>query len=110
VQVVFGFAKPCFDFVIRCPASIVYLDRLLRYGIAMSPSSIATPPFARAMLTPCIGVCTLGPAGMCDGCLRTGDEIGRWTTMSDDERQYVMDVVLPEREVHLTQPSPVPAP
>jgi uncharacterized protein len=105
-SVALGFANTLF----RCRISTSYLDRLLRYGIAMSPFPNATPPFVRAMLTPCIGVCTLSPSGMCDGCLRTGEEIGRWTTMSDDERQHVMDVVLPEREAHLTQASAVPAP
>lgn len=50
------------------------------------------------MLTPCIGVCTLGPNGLCDGCLRSGDEIARWTAMGDAARSHLMDVVLPERE------------
>jgi len=51
-----------------------------------------------ALLTPCIGVCTLAPDGHCDGCFRTGDEIAAWTALSNDERQRFMDVVLPERE------------
>lgn len=54
-------------------------------------------PFA-AMLTPCIGVCTMSLDGLCDGCHRTSAEIGGWTLMSDDERVRMMDVVLPERE------------
>lgn len=55
-----------------------------------------------AVLTPCIGVCTLGPAGFCDGCFRTGDEIARWLSMSDAERLDLMARVLPEREVRIT--------
>lgn len=51
-----------------------------------------------ALLTPCIGVCTLAPDGRCDGCFRTGDEIAAWASLSDGERQRFMDVVLPERE------------
>ncbi len=51
-----------------------------------------------ALLTPCIGVCTLAPDGHCDGCFRTGDEIAAWTSLSDAERQRFMDVVLPARE------------
>ena len=50
------------------------------------------------MLTPCIGVCELDAKGFCTGCLRTGDEIGRWSTMTAAERQHVMDQVLPARE------------
>ena len=51
-----------------------------------------------ALLTPCIGVCTLAPDGRCDGCFRTGDEIAAWASLSDDERRRFMDVVLPARE------------
>jgi predicted Fe-S protein YdhL (DUF1289 family) len=53
---------------------------------------------SRAVLTPCIGVCILDPAGFCDGCFRTGDEIARWLSMSDAERLHLMDRVLPARE------------
>jgi uncharacterized protein len=56
---------------------------------------------SRAVLTPCIGVCTLDPAGFCDGCLRTGDEIARWLSMSDAERLHLMDCVLPVREARI---------
>lgn len=52
----------------------------------------------RAVLSPCIGVCTLGEDGLCRGCLRSGAEIARWTGMGDDERLRLMEQVLPERE------------
>lgn len=51
-----------------------------------------------AMPTPCIGVCTLDPAGYCDGCLRTGAEIAGWIGMGESARAYLMETVLPERE------------
>ncbi len=57
----------------------------------------------RPVLTPCIGVCTLDPAGYCDGCLRTGDEIAGWMSMSDAQRLHMMDVVLPAREARVTR-------
>jgi predicted Fe-S protein YdhL (DUF1289 family) len=57
---------------------------------------------SRAILTPCIGICTLDPAGFCDGCFRTGDEIARWSSMSDAERLHLMDCVLPIRETRIT--------
>lgn len=50
------------------------------------------------MLTPCIGVCELNSSGLCNGCLRTGDEIARWSLMSDAERKRLMEQVLPQRE------------
>jgi hypothetical protein len=55
----------------------------------------------RAVLSPCVGVCTLGPGGLCEGCLRTVDEIAAWSRMSDAERLHVMETLLPEREAEV---------
>jgi uncharacterized protein len=52
----------------------------------------------RAVLSPCVGICSLDTAGLCEGCLRTTAEIARWPQMNDDERLYLMEVVLPRRE------------
>lgn len=52
----------------------------------------------RAVLSPCIGVCSLNDDGLCDGCHRTSAEIARWPYMDDDERLRMMETVLPERE------------
>ena len=54
-------------------------------------------PF-RAVLSPCIGVCTLDDEGLCLGCHRSSAEIARWSQMGDDERLHLMEAVLPERE------------
>lgn len=54
--------------------------------------------YFRAVLSPCIGVCTLNDNGLCDGCHRTSAEIARWSQMSDDERLRLMETVLPARE------------
>lgn len=53
---------------------------------------------SRAVLSPCIGVCTLDASGLCEGCLRTRDEIARWSMMGDAERLRFMDEVIPQRE------------
>lgn len=53
---------------------------------------------SKPILSPCIGVCVLDAQGLCEGCLRTGDEIARWSLMGDAERARVMEHVLPERE------------
>lgn len=52
----------------------------------------------RAVLSPCIGVCSLDEQGLCEGCHRTSAEIARWSQMNDDERLRLMEHVLPERE------------
>ncbi|WP_022971092.1 CoA pyrophosphatase [Xanthomonas maliensis] len=51
----------------------------------------------RALLSPCIGVCSLDAQGRCIGCLRTMDEIARWTRMTDRERQDHLEQLLPSR-------------
>ena len=53
---------------------------------------------AKAILTPCIGVCELRDDGLCAGCFRTGDEIAGWSSFDDATRQRLMDDVLPARE------------
>lgn len=60
-------------------------------GMAIVPST--TLP-----LTPCTGVCRLDARGLCEGCLRTGDEIARWSTMDDVQKLWIMDEVLPHRQ------------
>ena len=54
-------------------------------------------PASVAILSPCIGICRLGMDGLCEGYLRTGDEIARWMSMSDAERAHLVFEVLPKR-------------
>lgn len=54
----------------------------------------------RAVLSPCIGVCSLDDHGLCQGCHRSSTEIAHWLQMNDDERLHLMEVVLPRREAH----------
>jgi hypothetical protein len=43
------------------------------------------------MNTPCVKVCIMDPErGLCRGCYRTLDEIARWASMSDAEREKIM--------------------
>jgi uncharacterized protein len=51
------------------------------------------------MLSPCVGICELDATGFCIGCHRSGSEIAQWTAFSNDQRQFVMDVLLPAREL-----------
>lgn len=59
--------------------------------------SNALPLAAAPALTPCIGICRLDARGLCIGCQRTGEEIGRWALMNDGERLSYMRDVLPVR-------------
>ena len=45
------------------------------------------PPIA----SPCTKVCTIDPRSqLCRGCGRTLDEIARWMSLGEDERQRIM--------------------
>ena len=55
-------------------------------------------PSFRAILSPCVGICSLGEDGLCDGCHRSAGEIARWLQMNDDQRLHLIEVVLPQRE------------
>lgn len=50
------------------------------------------------MKSPCTNVCRMDPGrGLCLGCARTLDEIARWASMSDGERERIM-AELPRRQ------------
>jgi predicted Fe-S protein YdhL (DUF1289 family) len=55
-------------------------------------------PTFRAVLSPCVGVCSLDATGLCEGCHRTAMEIARWPQMNDAERLHWIESVLPARE------------
>jgi predicted Fe-S protein YdhL (DUF1289 family) len=47
--------------------------------------------------SPCVDVCIMDPdSGLCQGCLRTLDEIARWSAMSEAEQEQVV-ACLPKR-------------
>ncbi|XKH01209.1 DUF1289 domain-containing protein [Marinobacter nauticus] len=47
--------------------------------------------------SPCVSVCALDENDICIGCQRSGDEILRWTSMTNQERRDVLRLVA-ERE------------
>ncbi|MDT8328761.1 MAG: DUF1289 domain-containing protein [Roseovarius sp.] len=48
--------------------------------------------------SPCVKVCVVHPeARICTGCLRTIDEITRWSKMPSEERREIM-AALPDRQ------------
>lgn len=64
------------------------------------PSQSTPPDDAQRPPSPCINVCALDVRGYCVGCLRTGEEIGRWTSMSAAE-QWQLIAELAERRKHM---------
>lgn len=51
------------------------------------------------MKTPCINVCQMDPArGVCIGCCRSLDEIANWGSLSEAERERVLETLAERRE------------
>jgi predicted Fe-S protein YdhL (DUF1289 family) len=47
----------------------------------------ASPP--APVPSPCISVCRMDAQGLCEGCLRTLDEIAAWSTLDDAAKRVV---------------------
>ena len=65
-------------------------------------------------VSPCIDVCEMDAAtGWCAGCLRTLDEIARWSALDEPRRRAVLAALPQRRELWLAQgrglPEPLPA-
>jgi uncharacterized protein len=54
------------------------------------PASLNSFSATDEVPSPCIGVCTLAPSGMCIGCLRTSEEISMWLSYSADDRKLIV--------------------
>jgi hypothetical protein len=49
--------------------------------------------------SPCINVCTMNPqSGLCNGCLRTINEIAQWSTASEQTKREIWVAILQRRE------------
>jgi predicted Fe-S protein YdhL (DUF1289 family) len=47
--------------------------------------------------SPCIGVCRMRDGDVCEGCLRTLDEIAEWSIASDNRRRAILDALAARR-------------
>ncbi|MFC5429410.1 DUF1289 domain-containing protein [Paraburkholderia denitrificans] len=44
--------------------------------------------------SPCINICRMSEAsGLCEGCLRTIDEIAAWSTLDDNAKRAVLNAI-----------------
>ena len=60
------------------------------------------------MKSPCLKVCLMDPQNeLCKGCFRTLDEIARWGSMTDAQREAVM-ADLPRRASNVPKVSVPP--
>lgn len=56
--------------------------------------------------SPCTKVCVLGGDGFCLGCLRTGDEIGRWRDMTAEEQWRLIGQLAERRKQRASAAAP----
>jgi predicted Fe-S protein YdhL (DUF1289 family) len=57
----------------------------------------------QAVKSPCVKVCQMDPRrGLCLGCSRTLDEIARWASFTDQERQRIL-AELPTRALDVAK-------
>jgi len=55
--------------------------------------------------SPCTSVCRMSPgSGLCEGCLRTIDEIAAWSRMEEHEKRAVWVLLEQRRERLSTEP------
>lgn len=50
------------------------------------------------MRSPCVRLCQLED-GLCKGCFRTLEEIKQWRIIGPEERDHIMDQLIPERKI-----------
>ena len=56
--------------------------------------------------SPCTSVCRIDRAsGLCEGCLRTLDEIAAWSVLDDDARRGVWEAIAARRSSRNAAPS-----
>jgi predicted Fe-S protein YdhL (DUF1289 family) len=57
--------------------------------------------------SPCINVCRMNPAtGLCDGCLRTLDEIASWGSASTAQKENILQALPGRRQQPISQDWP----
>ena len=55
-----------------------------------NPADGVPSPAPAGVASPCINVCRMDAAsGLCEGCLRTIDEIAAWGTMDDGDKRVM---------------------
>ncbi|HKX94178.1 MAG TPA: DUF1289 domain-containing protein [Methylibium sp.] len=57
-----------------------------------------------SVASPCINVCRMNErSGLCEGCLRTIDEIALWSRLDDETKREVWALIAQRREAGAAQ-------
>jgi predicted Fe-S protein YdhL (DUF1289 family) len=61
--------------------------------------------------SPCVNVCVIDPMdGLCKGCARSLEEIARWASMDDDERDAILQQLKSRKRARASDVAKVPVP
>ena len=59
---------------------------------------------AQRVPSPCVSICRMSDAtGLCEGCLRTIDEIAAWSVLDEEARRAVWDAIARRRAALVTR-------
>jgi predicted Fe-S protein YdhL (DUF1289 family) len=57
-----------------------------------------------SVASPCVNVCRMNErSGLCEGCLRTIDEIALWSRLDDETKREVLALIAQRREASVAQ-------
>jgi predicted Fe-S protein YdhL (DUF1289 family) len=57
-----------------------------------------------SVASPCVNVCRMNErSGLCEGCLRTIDEIALWSQLDDETKREVLALIAQRREASVAQ-------
>ena len=59
-----------------------------RRQLVSKARALRNSPPADPVPSPCVSICRM-EAGVCEGCLRTLEEIAAWSTMADEDKREV---------------------
>ncbi|WBY03980.1 DUF1289 domain-containing protein [Ramlibacter tataouinensis] len=70
---------------------------------------VAALPPGQPVPSPCVCICRIDPrTGLCDGCLRTIDEVAGWTSLDDAGKRAVWQRLGERAAAQSSQPSGEP--
>lgn len=65
------------------------MTAMAREALAQRAEAVVQAP-GEPVPSPCVSVCRMNAtSGLCEGCLRTLDEIAAWSTLADEARREV---------------------
>ncbi|WP_324815156.1 DUF1289 domain-containing protein [Variovorax sp.] len=76
--------------------------------LARRADAVLAQPAGRPVTSPCVSVCLMDPgSGLCQGCLRSLDEIADWSGLTDEGRRDVwVRIARRLREAGIGEPPP----